>query len=497
MARDASPAIWQLGSVKADGSRNALHPADVRGRYLARRRALYAALIAFYVALPLVPVGGHPAVHLDVAARRFYLFGQTFNAQDLWLLLLVLTTAGFALLFVTAWLGRVWCGYACPQTVFLEGVYRRVERWVDGPRERRLKAQGAPWTAGRLAREGVKHGLYLAISWALAHVALAFFVSYAELRAMVVEGPAAHLTLFLWSMGVTGALYLNFAWFREQLCIAVCPYGRLQSAMTDRDSLIIGYDARRGEPRGRALPRAPSQARAAGEAIAARLSAAASSGLDTAASAPASAPARGDCVDCARCVVVCPTGIDIRHGLQMECIGCAQCVDACDEVMGKLGRPAGLIRYDSLRGLAGEGRRVVRPRLLAYGALLLTSTAALGAGLVTRTPFEANLLRRQGAPYGLDGALVRNQLELHLVNKNPGPTTFAVSVESPVPAQVVLPAPEVSVGSLESTHVPILVALERGHLSRPVLLTVRVRDAASGEVREVQTRFVGPPPGTR
>lgn len=463
--RAPGPDTGHLSSIRSDGSRVAIHPSDVRGRFVHWRRIVYAVLIAIYVVLPFIRVGGHPAVHLDVAARRFYLFGSTFNAQDFWIVLFLLTTAGFSLLFATAWLGRVWCGWACPQTVFLEGVYRRIERWIDGPRERRLRMAAGPWTPERVMRAVTKHGAFLLVSWLLSHVALALFISVKDLDTMVREGPGGHGVPFAWAMAVTGALYFNFAWFREQLCVVLCPYGRLQSAMQDRDSLIIGYDIARGEPRGRLVK--------------ARVGA-------------PEAPRQGDCVDCRKCVTACPTGIDIRNGLQMDCIACAQCVDACDEVMEKLGRPKGLVRYDSLNGLAGQKRRVLRSRLFLYGGLLLISAIALTVGLVGRTPFEANLLRFQGLPYFLEGTTVRNQFELHLVNKNPVESTFTVRVDSPVPASVVVAQQEVKLGSLESFRLPLFVTVERG-LRFPFTFQIQVTDQASGQVKRLEARFLGPP----
>ncbi len=451
------PDIGRLATVRADGGRVAIHPADVRGKFIRARRWVFAALLAIYIAAPLVKVNGRPLVHLDVASRRFYLFGDTFNAQDFWIVLFLLTTFGFGLLFVTAWVGRVWCGWACPQTVFLEGLFRPIERFFDGPREKRLRMQKAPWTFGRMARAVGKHAAYLLVASFLTHVALSLFLSAWDLFGMIREGPANHPVAFTWSVVVTGLIYFNFAWFREQLCVIVCPYGRLQSVLTDRDSLIIGYDAKRGEPRGRA-------------------------GTTT-----------GACVDCNRCVQVCPTGIDIRQGLQLECLGCMQCIDACDAVMMKVGRPVGLIRWDSAKGFAGEKKRTLRPRLLIYGALAVASVVALTSALVLRSPFEANLLRARGVPWVAAGeGEVRNQFELHLVNKSPEKTTYAVAIAGPDAAKFVLPQKEISVGSLESFRLPLFVTARTKDVPAGFEFTVQVSDRRTGKERLMTGKFLGP-----
>jgi cytochrome c oxidase accessory protein FixG len=450
-----------IGAFASDGTRTALEPADVRGRFWRRRHLLFGVLIGVYLGAPLFQVGGHPAVHLDFINRRFYLLGTTFNAQDVWFLVFFLWMVGFGLLFLTAWLGRVWCGWACPQTVFLEGVFRNIERWVDGPRERRLRLSKEPWSASRVARLVLKHGLYLAVSMLLAHVALSLFASIPGAWTMIREGPSAHPVAFGWTVGSGLVIYGNFAWFREQLCLVICPYGRLQSALQDDHSLIIGYDARRGEQRGRFIKGAPRTA--------------------------------GDCVDCSRCVLVCPTGIDIRHGLQMECVGCARCIDACDEVMARVGMRQGLIRYDSMEGLEGRPRRVLRPRLYAYGLLLSLAVGALIVSLSLRKPFEANLLRPKGMPYVLDGATVRNQWDLHLVNKRSERGTFEVSVVAPSGVTAIIPQSTVKLESLESFDLPLFVSAPRELLHSPLEVEVVVRSVESGQSRHASARVIGPP----
>ncbi|MDQ3266684.1 MAG: 4Fe-4S binding protein [Myxococcota bacterium] len=497
-----------LASVGADGSRRAIHPSDVHGRFIRARTWVFASLIAFYVALPFLKLGGHPVIHLDVPARKFYLFGATFNAQDFWLVLFLVTTVSFTLLFLTAWVGRVWCGWACPQTVFLEFFYRRVERWIDGSRERRLRIEKGGWSAGRVGRATLKHALYLGISAALAHVALALFIPLPTLVAMVTQGPAEHLVPFTWAVVVTLALYFNYAWFREQLCIAICPYGRLQSMMIDRDSLIVGYDARRGDPRAklfkaaaRTLTPPPAGSDHGAAVLPLRVLGAPSSGGDlrvevspAAFALPQLAAAQpGDCVDCTRCVTVCPMGIDIRNGLQMECIACAQCVDACDEVMIKIGRPTGLIRYDSLYGLLGSARQVLRPRLLVYGGMLAASVVALVSGLALRTPFEANLLRMAGAPFEVDGAALRNRFELHLMNKGSASAHYAISVRADREVAAIIPQPLLELGSLQGHRMPLVLSVPAASVHGPFPVTIEVREVESGEIIAAEGKFLAPP----
>jgi cytochrome c oxidase accessory protein FixG len=446
--------LGQSRGLRNDGKHEAIVPADVSGRLTLRRKLIFALLLVIYAALPWLQINGRPAVFLDLSRRAFYLFGMSFNAQDTWLSFFLVSGVGFALIVMTTLWGRVWCGYACPQTVFLEGIYRRIERWIEGPKQLRAAREKRGLDAQGIARKLAKHAAFVLVSFAVAHVFLSYFVSIPALLRMMRSAPAEHPEAFAWVLAVAGIVHFNYVWFREQLCIVVCPYGRMQSVLTDADTLVIGYDAPRGEPRGKV-----------------------------------SKAGAGDCVDCARCVAVCPTGIDIRNGLQLECIGCSACVDACDEIMTRLSRPTGLIRYDSQNGLSGQPRHVLRPRLYMYVALGLLGLAVASFALSSREPFEANLLRAVGAPFAREAdGRVRNALELHLVNKAAEARRFSIAAPSDDGLTYTIAQPELELGPMAARRVPLLVTGAPEGKPRKIVLTVRSADAT----RRVEAAFATP-----
>ncbi|HVS51548.1 MAG TPA: cytochrome c oxidase accessory protein CcoG [Opitutaceae bacterium] len=476
-------------TIRDDGSRRFLFPADAHGRYATARRWTAYALIVFYLALPWIRIGGYPAVFLDVAARRFHLFGLTLAAQDLWLLFFLISGVGFSLFFVTALLGRVWCGWACPQTVFLDHVYRRIERWVDGDAVARRALAAAPLSAAKIFRRVVKHALYLGVSAFFTHLFLAYFVSLPEVWAMVSAAPGEHASLFVFMAAYTGLTYFIFAWFREQLCIVICPYGRIQSALTDDHTLVIGYDAKRGEPRSH-RKRETGDGRPETFASARGLAAVAPNPSPVS-SLPS--PSKGDCVDCARCVQVCPTGIDIRQGLQIECIGCAACIDACDDVMTRLHRPRGLIRYDSLEGLSGRRTRWLRPRTLLYGVLLFAGASVATWAVSTFKPASFLVTRITGAPYFVDAASVRNQFFVRLVNKRAEPARFLLQLEhAPVGLQRTGFEKEIEVAALGEIVQPLVLQQPRASYTGPFEFTVRVESADHAFHLDRKIEFLGP-----
>lgn len=468
-------------TIQSDGSRPFVFPADTRGRFTRARKVSAMVLIAFYLSLPWIKIGGFPAVFIDVANRRFHLFGITLAAQDLWLLFFVITGVGFSLFFVTALLGRVWCGWACPQTVFLDHVYRRIERWIEGDAVKRRALRSAPLSATKIFKRVVKHALYIAVSAVITHLFLAYFVSLPELWSMVRAAPADHWSAFGFIAIATGILYFNFAWFREQLCIVICPYGRIQSALIDDHSLVIGYDAARGEPRGK------SDHAAVGSTSA--LTAPGVGSLEK------SAATTGDCVDCTRCVQVCPTGIDIRQGLQMDCIGCTACIDACDEVMTRINRPRGLIRYDSQRAFNGGKTRWLRPRTFLYGTLLLIGAGVAAWALSTVRPAAIGVTRMTGAPYIVDATTVRNQFLVRIVNKQAEPKRFVVYLKQ-APAgthQIGFETP-VEVLPLGEWVQPFILQQDRAAYTGPFEGVVVVEDVRGTFHLERKVEFLGPEP---
>jgi len=396
-----------LSTMNEDGSRRWLDPKVVTGVLWHRRRIVAWGLILLFIALPWIRIGGMPAILLNIPEREFTFFGATFLPTDTLLLALFMASVFVTIFLLTALFGRVWCGWACPQTVYLEFVYRPIERLWIGP--------GSGNRGGRKNVPGVRragmYATYLVISLVLAHVFLAYFVGTEQLFQWMQQSPLRHPTSFLITMAVTAAMMFNFAFFREQTCIVACPYGRLQSVMLDKKSMIVAYDEQRGEPRGHAVRRADGDV---------------------------ALPQLGDCIDCTMCVQVCPTGIDIREGLQMECVNCTQCIDACNAVMAKIKRPLGLIRYSSQEAMETGRRKLLRPRVILYPALLLTFVAMFVIVLVTKKPADVTILRAIERPYvALDSGEIQNNFRIKVVNRTEEPRTYSFSLEG-VPGRIQL-----------------------------------------------------------
>lgn len=381
-----------LPTLNVDGSRRWVRPKLFQGKYLQRRRWTAYLLMAAFALLPFIEISGKPAILLDVVRREFSLFGATFYATDGVLLMLLLLSIFIAIFWISAVYGRVWCGYGCPQTVYLEFLFRPIERWLEGSRGQQQKLD----RDGANARRVIKYAIYGVLALLLGNLFLSYFIGVEQLSKWLSRSPLEHPTPFLVMLVTAGLVFFDFTYFREQMCTIICPYARLQSVLLDKRSLVVGYDALRGEPRG-----------------------------------PRKQEGAGDCIDCKACVVACPTGIDIRDGLQLECIACAQCVDACDGVMAKIDKPRGLVRYASQSELEqrSEPKRV-RPRTLLYPALIAVLVSALVVlGRDTGEP-KVTVLRGTGAPFVIEpDGRIRNQIRVKIHNRRDRPEHFRIAVE--------------------------------------------------------------------
>jgi cytochrome c oxidase accessory protein FixG len=444
--------------------RRHLYVREVKGFFQRlRRSANWVLMLAFFL-LPWVPWGDRPAIWFDLPGREFHIFAATFYPQEFMLLSWLLIICAFGLFFITVFAGRVWCGYTCPQSVWTF-LFIWVEQRLEGPRHRRIRLDRQPMNPDKARRKVAKHGIWLAIALA---TGITFVGYFTPIRSLVVELPLlqAHGWSYFWIGFFTVFTYLNAGWLREQVCIYMCPYARFQSVMFDRDTLIVSYDVARGEPRGpRKKTLSHEQARAAGH---------------------------GDCIDCDLCVQVCPTGIDIRDGLQYECISCAACIDACDGVMDRMGYPRGLIRYTTENALEGRPTRILRPRLLGYLAALLVMVGVFAWAVTDRDSLDLEVERDRNQLYRLtrEGRLA-NVYSVTLRNLADEDRTFRFEVEG-LPG-LTLDTERLEVPAGDSRRTTLEITVDPEHIDRPShpiqLRATAESDEEIGLTRE--TRFIG------
>jgi len=373
-----------------------IYPREMKGRFDRLSKLATITLLGLFYVVPWLMWDDRQAFLFDLPARKFYLLGLTLWPQDFPYLAMLLVIAALTLFFFTALLGRVWCGFACPQTVWTEA-FIWMEQWAEGTRKQRMKLDKAPWSWNKLRRKGSKQLLWLSFSLWTGFTFVAYFTPAQELGPQLLTFSAGSWATF-WTVFYAFATYGNAGYMREQVCKYMCPYARFQSAMFDNDTLIISYDETRGEPRGGRNRSADPQAL----------------GL-------------GDCIDCTLCVQVCPTGIDIREGLQMECIHCTQCIDACDQVMDRIGLEPGLISYTSQAELESGRRSFLRPRLVVYSAILLVMFGAFTFSLAGKKTADVTLLRGLGAPFTiLPSGEVSNQIRIKIANRSPEKRSYLI-----------------------------------------------------------------------
>ncbi len=456
------------------------HPGDIEGQLYAKRQKIYPRevhgvfawlrtsavllLLGLYYIVPWLRWDGRQAILFDLPERKFYLFGLTIWPQDFIYLSALLIIAALALFFFTALAGRLWCGYACPQTVWTE-VFLWIERKIEGSRQRQMKRDKGPLDLSKFTVKATKHTVWVLFSLWTGYTFVGYFTPILELGAKILSFDTGPWETF-WVLFYGLATYGNAGWLREQVCIYMCPYARFQSAMFDRNTLIISYDTARGEPRG-----------------------ARKKGVD-----PVD-KGLGSCIDCSICVQVCPVGIDIRDGLQYQCIGCAACIDACDDVMEKMDYPKGLIRYTTENALEGGATHILRPRVFVYAAIMLVVVSSVMYGLLTRDEIGLDVIRDRNALYRETGAgLIENVYTLKILNMDESDHRFAVRIEGLPEAALVEDAErvEVSGGSVVSYVVRVQMAPEAMEQQSTDFDFVIEADAGESFAARETARFVGP-----
>lgn len=448
-----------LSTLEKDGKRRWLKPKLSKGDWWHRRRIVAYVLMVIFMLVPHLRIGGAPLIRLDIVAREFWILGHKFLPTDTLLLALLMLTAFVGIVFITAVTGRAWCGWACPQTVYIEYLFRPIDRLFEGTTGKGGNAK-QPMSA---TKQILRFVVYVLLTSILAHTFLSYFVGTEKLAAWLFGSPFDHPVAFAVMAVTTGLLTYDFFYFREQTCLIACPYGRFQSVMLDRKSLIVAYDPNRGEPRKKGKHQPGDKA--------------------------------GDCVDCNQCVVVCPTGIDIRNGLQMECINCTQCIDACDSVMTKVGLPTGLIRYTSQDALDKRPWKFLRARTVIYPVVLAILASGFVLAVSTKYSFDARVIRGRGAPFTSQSqGVVTNTFKLRLVNRSNAPQTYSLSVVEPASAEIEVIEPDLlTIAEGEDAMIPIQVhfpsKLTMGDGNEKII--VRVQDSSQND-GTVEFRLLGP-----
>ena len=398
-----------VGTMDNAGKRKWVFPRKPSGKYTNYRTLVAYFLLALFFVIPFLKINGNPLLLINVVERQFFIFGQPFYPQDFFILALgAITSIVFIILFTVVF-GRIFCGWICPQTIFLEMIFRKIDYLIEGDRNKQMKLDRQEWNSEKIWKRSLKWSIFIIISLIITHWMFMYIVGYQEVFNMIKEGPFNNFTSFLVMIVFTAAFYFTFAWFREQVCTLVCPYGRLQGVLIDKQTINVYYDFKRGENRSKWRK-----------------------GEDR------KAEGKGDCIDCNQCVVVCPTGIDIRNGQQLECVNCTACIDACDEVMVKVGLPKGLIRYATEDEIEKEVPFKFTGRMKAYSVVLLLMLGFLGFLLSNRGTMEAKFIKPAGSSYFVRDGQITNTYNYTFLNKSNKDQVVTIKIMEPTHGKVTL-----------------------------------------------------------
>ncbi len=451
----------QLATVTDEGKRRWIYPKKPSGRFHNARIVVSAVLLLILVVTPFIKLNGQPFILFDFLNRKFILFGILFGPHDFHLFVIAMIAAVVFIILFTAVFGRIFCGWACPQTIFMEMVFRKIEYWLEGDSKDQRKLKAAPWSGAKFFKKSLKHIIFFAIAFFISNIFLSYIIGMDELLKIVTDPPSEHLQGLFAITVFSGIFYFVFSYFREQVCTIVCPYGRLQGVLLDRDSIVIAYDNIRGEPRRRYRK---------------------NEGWES----------RGDCIECYQCVEVCPTGIDIRNGIQLECVNCTACIDACDDIMDKISRPRGLIRYASVNSIEKNTKWRFTPRAISYSALLTVLLSVLVFLLANRTDFSVTVLRTPGLlSQEQPNNMVSNIYDLNIVNKTFDKIPISLKLEN-INGELKLVGKEIVMEPQGNIDAKFLVLLPKDVLkkiSTPIDIGIYSGDKL---IKKVTTSFLAP-----
>ena len=446
-----------VGTIDQKGKRKYIFPKKPKGWFTDRRTFASIVYLIVFFTLPWIKMNGEPFIMINVLKRKFIIFGQIFGPQDFFIFALAMITFIVFIILFTSIFGRIFCGWACPQTIFMEMVFRKIEYWIDGDSNKQQQLKAMPWNAFKIRKRSIKIIVFYLISFIIANYFMAYLISMDEVLRYVHEGIGAHASTFIALLIFTSIFFFVYYWFREQVCIVVCPYGRLQGVLLDKNSIVVAYDYVRGEPRGKV-----------------------------------SEQKTGDCIDCKACVRVCPTGIDIRNGTQLECINCTACIDACDEIMEAVDRPKQLIRYASENNIAKKEKLKITTRIKGYSFLLLAIASALFIMLATRDAVDITILRTQGMIYqSLPNGYIGNLYSARMFNKTHKDIEVSLSIpEEDGSIEVIGKKPQITKESY--TVITFLVKKKTNQIKkRKSDIEIEVR-AEGKKLSTKKTTFIGP-----
>jgi cytochrome c oxidase accessory protein FixG len=452
-----------IATIDESGKRKWITPKKPGGKYTRAREWVSLALLSFLFAGPFIKIQGEPLLLLNVLERKFVILGQIFWPQDFYLFVLIMITSIIFVVLFTVVYGRIFCGWICPQTIFMEGVFRKIEYFIDGDWKQQQKLRKQPWDKEKITKRALKHSIFFSLSFLIANTFLAYIIGIEELFSIVTDHPKNHVAGLVAILTFTGVFYWVFSWFREQACIIACPYGRLQGVMLDRQSVVVAYDYGRGESRAKFRK---NEVR--------------------------SEVGKGDCIDCNACVHVCPTGIDIRNGTQLECVNCTACIDACDDMMEKVDLPKGLIRYASEEEIATGKKFKLSARAKAYTAVLGLLLVLIGGLLFNRSEVGATVLRTGGMLYQTtEDGNISNLYNYKLINKSNKDIQYFFEVDHPH-AHIVKIGEDNNLPKQGKAEGALFIVVDAEHVKNREKFILNIYNQDRKLVKTLKPSFVGP-----